>query len=154
GLLWYAMPYVQGESLRDRLQREKQLPIADAVRITTEVAGGLDYAHRHGVIHRDIKPENILLHDGSALVADFGIALAASTAGTRMTETGMSLGTPHYMSPEQAMGEREITARSDVYALGCVTYEMLVADPPFTGSTAQAVVAKVVTEQPAPPSRM
>jgi serine/threonine-protein kinase len=152
--LWYAMPFVDGESLRDRLQREKQLPIADAVRIATEVAGALDYAHRHGVIHRDIKPENILLHDGSALVADFGIALAASTAGTRMTETGMSLGTPHYMSPEQAMGEREITARSDVYALGCVLYEMLVGDPPFTGSTAQAIVAKVVTEKPAVPSRI
>ncbi len=115
----------------------------------SEVAAALDYAHRHGVIHRDIKPENILLHDGSALVADFGIALAASKAGgTRMTETGMSLGTPHYMSPEQAMGEREITARSDVYALGCVLYEMLTGDPPFTGSTAQAIVARVVTENP------
>ena len=148
GLLWYAMPFVQGESLRDRLQREKQLPIPEALRIATEVAGALDYAHRHGVIHRDIKPENILLHDGSALVADFGIALAASSAGTRMTETGMSLGTPHYMSPEQAMGEREITARSDVYALGCVTYEMLIGDPPFTGSTAQAIIAKVMTEVP------
>ncbi len=147
GLLWYAMPFVQGESLRDRLQREKQLPIADALRIASEVAAALDYAHRHGVIHRDIKPENILLHDGSALVADFGIALAASSAGTRMTETGMSLGTPHYMSPEQAMGEREITARSDVYALGCITYEMLTGDPPFTGSTAQAIVAKVITER-------
>ncbi|HEY3934389.1 MAG TPA: protein kinase [Gemmatimonadales bacterium] len=148
GLLWYAMPFVEGESLRDRLQREKQLPIADAVRITTEVAGALDYAHRHGVIHRDIKPENILLHDGSALVADFGIALAASTAGTRMTETGMSLGTPHYMSPEQAMGEREITARSDVYALGCIAYEMLVGEPPFNGPTAQAIIARVMTEEP------
>ncbi|HET9293384.1 MAG TPA: protein kinase, partial [Gemmatimonadales bacterium] len=122
-----------------------------AVRITTEVAGALDYAHRHGVIHRDIKPENILLHDGRALVADFGIALAASKAGdTRMTETGMSLGTPHYMSPEQAMGEREITARSDVYALGCVLYEMLLGEPPFTGPTAQSIVAKVMTEKPAP----
>ena len=148
GQLWYAMPFVEGESLRDRLQREKQLPIADAVRITAEVAGALDYAHRHGVIHRDIKPENILLHDGSALVADFGIALAASTAGTRMTETGMSLGTPHYMSPEQAMGEREITARSDVYALGCIAYEMLVGEPPFTGPTAQAIIARVMTEEP------
>ena len=107
------MPFVEGESLRDRLTREKQLPIADAVRIASEVAGALDYAHRHGVIHRDIKPENILLHDGSALVADFGIALAvASAGGTRMTETGMSLGTPQYMSPEQAMGEREIDART------------------------------------------
>jgi serine/threonine-protein kinase len=118
------------------------------------VSSALDYAHRHGVVHRDIKPENILLHDGQALVADFGIALAVSTAGgSRMTETGMSLGTPHYMSPEQAMGEREITARSDVYALGAVTYEMLTGDPPFTGSTAQAIVAKVVTEKPVPPSR-
>jgi len=148
GTAYYVMPYVDGESLRDRLQREKQLPIPDAVRITTEVAGALDYAHRHGVIHRDIKPENILLHDGSALVADFGIALAASSAGTRMTETGMSLGTPQYMSPEQAMGEREITAASDVYVLGCVTYEMLTGEPPFSGATAQAIVARVVTEQP------
>jgi hypothetical protein len=150
--LYYVMPFVEGESLRDRLRREKQLPIPDAVRIATEVASALDYAHRHNVIHRDIKPENILLHDGSALVADFGIALAVSTAGggTRMTESGLSLGTPHYMSPEQAMGEREITARSDVYALGAVLYEMLVGEPPFTGPTAQAVVAKVVTEEPRP----
>ncbi|MEO8140620.1 MAG: protein kinase, partial [Gemmatimonadota bacterium] len=149
GALYYVMPFVEGETLRDRLTREKQLPVADAVRIATEVAGALDYAHRRGVIHRDIKPENILLHDGSALVADFGIALAASKAGnTRMTETGMSLGTPHYMSPEQAMGEREISARSDVYALGCITYEMLTGDPPFTGSTAQAIVARVLTESP------
>jgi eukaryotic-like serine/threonine-protein kinase len=148
--LFYVMPFVEGESLRDRLNREKQLPISDAVRIATEVASALDYAHRHNVIHRDIKPENILLHDGRALVADFGIALAASKpGGTRMTETGMSLGTPTYMSPEQAMGEREITARSDVYALGCVTYEMLVGEPPFTGPTAQAIVAKVMTAEPA-----
>src|SRR5262245_24238726 len=150
GTAYYVMPFVEGESLRDPPVREKQLPIADALRIATEVAGALDYAHRHGIIHRDIKPENILLHDGSALVADFGIALAASKAGgSRMTETGMSLGTPTYMSPEQAMGEREITARSDVYALGCVTYEMLIGDPPFTGSTAQAIIAKVMTGQPA-----
>ena len=148
--LFYVMPYIEGESLRDRLTREKQLPIADAVRIAGEVASALDYAHRHGVIHRDIKPENILLHDGQALVADFGIALAASKAsGSRMTETGMSLGTPHYMSPEQAMGEREITARSDVYALGAMTYEMLLGEPPFTGPTAQSIVAKVMTEKPA-----
>ena len=153
--LYYVMPYMEGESLRDRLNREKQLPINDAVRIATEIAGALDYAHRHNVIHRDIKPENVLLHDGRALVADFGIALAASKAGgTRMTETGMSLGTPTYMSPEQAMGEREITARSDVYALGCVTYEMLIGDPPFIGSTAQAIVAKVMTEKPGAPSRL
>jgi len=148
GFLFYVMPYVEGETVRDRISREKQLPVTDAVRITIEVASALDYAHRQGVIHRDIKPENILLHDGSALVADFGIALAVSTAGTRMTETGMSLGTPHYMSPEQAMGEREITATSDVYALGCVLYEMLVGEPPFTGPTAQAIIARVVTEEP------
>jgi eukaryotic-like serine/threonine-protein kinase len=155
GTAYYVMPFVDGESLRDRLAREKQLPIADAVRIATEVAAALDYAHRRGVIHRDIKPDNILLHDGQALVADFGIALAVSTAGgTRMTETGLSLGTPHYMSPEQAMGEREITARSDVYALGVITYEMLTGDPPFTGSTAQAIVARVLTEKPVPPGRV
>jgi serine/threonine protein kinase len=151
GTAYYVMPFVEGESLRDRLSREKQLPVPDAVRVAGEVAAALDYAHRHGVIHRDIKPENILLHDGSALVADFGIALAVSSAGgSRMTETGMSLGTPHYMSPEQAMGEREITARSDVYALGVMTYEMLLGEPPFGGPTAQAIVAKVLTEAPRP----
>jgi len=150
GVVYYVMPYVEGESLRERINRERQLPVEDAVRIASEVAGALDYAHRHGVVHRDIKPENILLHDGSALVADFGIALAASSAGggTRLTETGMSLGTPHYMAPEQAMGEREITGRADVYALGCVLYEMLTGEPPFTGATAQAIVARVLTEEP------
>ncbi|HEX6316385.1 MAG TPA: protein kinase [Gemmatimonadaceae bacterium] len=156
GTVFYVMPFVTGESLRDRLQREKQLPIAEAVRITTEVASALDYAHRHAVIHRDIKPENILLHDGQALVADFGIALAAarSDGSTRMTETGMSLGTPHYMSPEQAMGERDLDARTDVYALGCVAYEMLVGEPPFSGPTAQAIVAKVMTATPEPISNV
>jgi len=150
GTVFYVMPFVEGESLRDRLTREKQLPIDDAIRIATEVADALHYAHEHGVIHRDIKPENILLQGGHALVADFGIALAASsTAGTRMTETGMSLGSPMYMSPEQAMGERTLDLRADVYALGCVLYEMLVGDPPFTGSTAQAIVGKVLTERPA-----
>ncbi len=149
--LFYVMPFVDGETLRDRLNREKQLPVPDAVRIAGEVASALDYAHRRGVVHRDIKPENILVHEGQALVADFGIALAASKAsGARMTETGMSLGTPHYMSPEQAMGEREITPRSDVYALGAVLYEMLTGEPPFTGNTAQAVVARVLTESPRP----
>jgi serine/threonine-protein kinase len=149
GQLYYVMPFVEGISLRDRLAREKQLPIAEAVRIATEIAGALDYAHRHGIIHRDIKPENILLHDGSALVADFGIALAVSSAGrNRLTETGLSIGTPQYMSPEQAMGERELDARSDVYALGCVTYEMLTGEAPFTGPTAQAIVAKVMTAEP------
>jgi serine/threonine protein kinase len=122
GLLYYVMPLVTGETLRARLERERQLPIADAVRIAREVVSALDYAHRQHVIHRDIKPEHILLHDGSALVADFGIALAVQAAGgQRMTQTGLSLGTPQYMSPEQAMGQRTIDARSDVYALGAVT---------------------------------
>ncbi len=149
GLLYYVMPLVTGETLRARLERERQLPIADAVRIARDVASALDYAHRQNVIHRDIKPENILLHDGSALVADFGIALAVQSAsGARMTQTGLSLGTPQYMSPEQAMGERTIDARSDIYALGAVTYEMLVGDAPFTGSSVQAIVARVLTEKP------
>ena len=152
GLLFYVMPYVEGETLRARLEREQQLPIDEAVRITREVASALDYAHRHGVIHRDIKPENILLHEGQALIADFGIALAVSTAGgPRMTQTGMSLGTPEYMSPEQALGERTVTAKSDIYALGCVLYEMLTGDPPFTGSSVQAIVAKVMKERPVAP---
>ena len=152
GTVFYVMPYVEGESLRERLTREKQLPVEEALRIAREVADALDYAHRHGVVHRDIKPENILLHGGHAQVADFGIALAASKSegSTRMTETGMSLGTPHYMSPEQAMGEREITAKSDIYALGCVLYEVLSGEPPFTGPTAQAIVARVMTERPRP----
>jgi eukaryotic-like serine/threonine-protein kinase len=148
--VFYVMPFVEGESLRDRLNREHQLPVDEAVRIAREVADALDYAHRHGVVHRDIKPENILLHDGRAQVADFGIALAVSRSdgGTRMTETGMSLGTPHYMAPEQAMGEREITPKADVYALGCVLYEMLAGEPPFAGPTAQAIIARVMTEEP------
>ena len=153
GTVFYVMPFVDGESLRDRLKREKQLPVDDALRIGREVADALQYAHEHGVIHRDIKPENILVQGGHALVADFGIALAASkVGGNRMTETGMSLGTPQYMSPEQAMGERELDARTDVYALGCVMFEMLAGEPPFTGPTAQAIVAKVVTA-PAPSVR-
>ena len=150
GLVFYVMPYVEDESLRDRLAREKQLPVEEAVRVATEVASALDYAHRHGVVHRDIKPENILLHEGQALVADFGIALAVSRTegGSRLTETGLSLGTPAYMAPEQAMGQREITPKADVYALGCVLYEMLTGEPPFTGPTAQAIVARVMTEAP------
>jgi eukaryotic-like serine/threonine-protein kinase len=151
GLLYYVMPYVEGESLRDKLNRETQLSIDDAVKITTEVADALDYAHRHGVIHRDIKPENILLHDGRPMVADFGIALAVSAAaGGRMTETGLSLGTPHYMSPEQATAERDITGRSDIYSLGAVLYEMLTGDPPHVGKTAQQIIAKIVTDVPRP----
>ncbi len=149
GLLYYVMPFVKGETLRARLEREKQLPLADAVRIAREVAGALDHAHKQGIIHRDIKPENILLQDGAAVVADFGIALAVQQAGgQRMTQTGLSLGTPHYMSPEQAMGEKSIDARSDIYALGAVTYEMLAGEPPFTGPTTQVIVAKVLSERP------
>ena len=149
GLLFYVMPFIDGETLRSRLEREKQLPVDDAIRLVQQVASALDAAHRKGVIHRDIKPENILLHDGQALVADFGIALAVQHAGgQRMTQTGLSLGTPQYMSPEQAMGEREITARSDVYALGAVTYEMLVGEAPFSGPSVQAIMARVITEQP------
>lgn len=148
GAVYYVMPFIQGETLRGRIDREKELPIAEALRIASEVASALDYAHRQGVIHRDIKPENILLHDGRALVADFGIALAASSADSRMTATGMSLGTPKYMAPEQAMGKREMTPACDVYALGATLYEMLVGDPPFIGATAQAVVARVLTSAP------
>jgi serine/threonine-protein kinase len=149
GLLYYVMPLVTGETLRARLERERQLPVDDAVLIAREVADAVGYAHGLGVIHRDIKPENILLQGGHALVADFGIALAVQTAaGQRMTQTGLSLGTPQYMSPEQAMGERGIDARSDVYALGAVTYEMLVGEPPFTGPSVQAIVARLLTEEP------
>jgi hypothetical protein len=151
GLLYYVMPYIEGETLRGKLNRETQLSVEEAVRITTEVADALDYAHRHNVIHRDIKPENILLHDGRAMVADFGIALAISAAaGGRMTETGLSLGTPHYMSPEQATAKKELTSRSDVYSLGAVLYEMLTGEPPHTGASAQAVVMKIVTEDVRP----
>ena len=146
--LYYVMPLMEGETLRDRITREKQLPISDAVRIARECAAALDYAHRKGIVHRDIKPENILLHDGSALVADFGIALAASKAGSRMTETGMSLGTPQYMSPEQAMGERELDARSDVYALACLVYEMLAGVPPIMGARGVVDNAKKFTSVP------
>src|SRR3954465_1464307 len=151
GLLYYVMPLVTGETLRARLEREKQLPIDDAIRIAREIADALGYAHGLGVIHRDIKPENILLQGGHATVADFGIALAVQQAGgQRMTQTGLSLGTPQYMSPEQAMGEREITPRAAVYALGAVTYEMLAGEPPFSGPSAQAIVARVMTEEPRP----
>ena len=151
GLLYYVMPYVAGESLRTQLERETQLAVDDAVRIAREVASALDYAHRNGVVHRDIKPENILIHENQALVADFGIALAVSAAGgARMTQTGLSLGTPAYMAPEQAMGERAIDGRADIYALGAVLYEMLVGEAPFTGPTVQAIVARVMTESPRP----
>ena len=150
GYLWFTMPFVEGESLRDRISRERQLPIADAVRITREVALALDYAHRHGIVHRDIKPENILLIDGQAIVADFGIARALGGSNESLTSTGMIVGTPGYMSPEQAAGDRAIDARTDIYSLGSVLYEMLAGEPPFTAATAQAVIARLMTESARP----
>ena len=146
GQLWFTMPYVEGESLRDRLRRERQLAVEDAVRITREAAQALQYAHEHGVVHRDIKPENLLLtRDGNTLVADFGIARALG-GEERLTQTGMSVGTPAYMSPEQASGDKTIDARTDVYSLGAVLYELLAGEPPFTGPTAQAMIMKRFTE--------
>jgi len=150
-LLWFTMPFVEGETLRSRLSREKQLPLDDALRIAREAADALDYAHRHGVVHRDIKPENILLSGSHALVADFGIGKALGNAGNdRLTETGLTLGTPAYMSPEQASGERDLDGRTDVYSLGAVLYEMLAGQPPFSGPTAQAVLIQRFTQDPRP----
>jgi serine/threonine-protein kinase len=147
GFLFYVMPFIDGESLRERLNRETQLGVDEAVRIAREVSDALDYAHRHGVIHRDIKPDNILLHDGRPIVADFGIALAVSAAaGGRMTETGLSLGTPHYMSPEQATADKDITGRSDIYSLASVLYEMLTGQPPHVGGSAQQIIMKIIAE--------
>ena len=149
GFLYYVMPYVEGESLRDRLSREKQLPLEDALRIAREVAGALDYAHQHDVIHRDIKPENILLQAHHAVVADFGIAKAIGVAGgEKLTATGLAVGTPEYMSPEQVSGRGELDGRSDVYALGCVLYEMLAGQPPFTGATVDSVLRQHLTAVP------
>ncbi len=144
GFLFYVMPYVEGETLADRIDREKQLPVGEAMRIATAVANALDHAHRNNVIHRDIKPANILLQDGEPVVADFGIALAVGVSGGRLTETGLSVGTPHYMSPEQATGDQTVGAATDVYALGAVLYEMLVGSPPYVGSTAQAILGKII----------
>ena len=151
GFLFFVTPYIEGDTLRDKIDREKQLSIEEALRITEDVASALDYAQKNGVVHRDIKPGNILRSaEGEPTVADFGIALAVAQAGGgRVTETGLSVGTPHYMSPEQATGDRDVDPRTDVYALGCVLYEMLVGDPPYQGSTAQAVLAKILTD-PAP----
>jgi len=155
GFLWYVMPFIDGETLRSKLDRESQLGVDEAVQIARDVAEALHYAHQHGIIHRDIKPENILLANGRPMVADFGIALAVSAAaGGRMTETGLSLGTPHYMSPEQATAEKEITARSDVYSLGSVLYEMLTGEPPHIGNSAQAIIMKIVTEDAQPVTRL
>jgi Tol biopolymer transport system component len=155
GFLFYVMPWIQGETLRTKLDRETQLGIDEAVRITADIADALQYAHEHGVIHRDIKPENILLANGRPMVADFGIALAVSAAaGGRMTETGLSLGTPHYMSPEQATAEKEISARSDVYSLGSVLYEMLTGNPPHVGSSAQQIIMRIITDVPRPVSEV
>src|SRR5688500_15805875 len=147
GFLYYVMPFIEGETLRDKLNRETQLGVDEAVRIAREVADALDYAHGRGVIHRDIKPENILIQNGRPMVADFGIALAVSAAaGGRMTETGLSLGTPHYMSPEQATAEKEISARSDVYSLASVLFEMLAGQPPHLGGSAQQIIMKIIAE--------
>ena len=149
--LFYVMPYVEGETLRDRLDREKQLPVDEAVRIAAEIADALAYAHGRAIVHRDVKPANVLLQNGRVLVADFGIALAVSAAGaSRLTETGLSVGTPQYMSPEQATGDRDLDGRSDLYSLACITYEMLAGDPPHSASTAQAILGKVLTESPRP----
>jgi serine/threonine-protein kinase len=149
GLLYYVMPYVEGETLRDRIHRETQLPVEDALKIAREVSEALAYAHEHGVIHRDIKPANILLGGGHAMVADFGIARAVSNTATEsLTRTGLAVGTPHYMAPEQAMGDREVDARADIYAVGALLYEMIAGEPPFTGPTAQAIVARSMTENP------
>ncbi|MFI5311164.1 MAG: protein kinase [Gemmatimonadales bacterium] len=153
GFLFYVMPFIDGETLRAKLDRETQLGVDEAVRIAREAADALDYAHQRGIVHRDIKPENILLHGGHALIADFGIALAVSAAaGGRMTETGLSLGTPHYMSPEQATAEKEITPRSDIYSLGSVLYEMLTGNPPHVGSSAQQIIMRIITDPVRPVS--
>lgn len=145
-LLYYVMPYVEGESLRQRLERERQLPLEDALQVARAVASALDYAHRHQIVHRDIKPENVMLHEGEAMVTDFGIAKAVSAAASdSLTQTGAAVGTPAYMSPEQAGGAVELDGRSDVYSLGCVVYEMLTGRTPFVGPTARAIIAQVLT---------
>ena len=152
GSLYYVMPYVRGESLRQRLARERRLPLKDALRIARELGAGLDYAHREGFIHRDVKPENVLLADGHAVIADFGIARAIcqSCDGQNVTEVGLTIGTPEYMSPEQAAGDRDLDGRSDLYSLACVIYETLAGEPPFAGASARAVMAQHLSEAPPP----
>ena len=151
GKLFYVMPYVDGESLRAKLARDRQLPIDEALHIAAGVASALDYAHKHGVVHRDLKPENILLQGAQPMIADFGIALAVSNAGgSRITQTGISLGTPQYMSPEQATSDHTIDGRSDIYSLAAVTYEMLTGEPPHTGNTSQSIIAKLLTDDVRP----
>src|SRR5437899_2365895 len=150
GFVYFVMPFVEGESLRDRLHREKQLPLDEALQIAREVADALSFAHGHDVVHRDIKPENILLEAGHAVVADFGIARAiTAAAGERLTQTGIAVGTPAYMSPEQAAGSKDLDGRSDLYSLGCVLYETLTGEPPFTGPTSESVVRQHLIAEPA-----
>src|SRR6266481_9367665 len=150
GFLYYVQPHVPGGSLRDRLEENRQLPLKDALRIAQEIGAGLDFAHRKGFVHRDVKPENILFADGHAVLADFGVARACCDAEAGVTEVGLAVGTPEYMSPEQASGDAELSAASDVYSLACVVYEMLAGEPPFRGSGPRAVMAKQVTETPRP----
>jgi serine/threonine-protein kinase len=154
-VLYYVMPLLHGETLREVITRERQLPVDRAIDIAQNIARGLEYAHRQGVIHRDIKPENVFLHEGQPIILDFGIALALATAGAdRLTYPGSFLGTPAYMSPEQASGDRDLDVRTDVYALGCVLYEMLAGDAPFTGSNVQSVIAKILHETPSRLARL
>src|SRR5687768_305987 len=151
GVLFYVMPHIEGETLRQRLNREGKLPAAEAARLARQLAGALDFAHRHGVVHRDIKPENIILVEGEPLILDFGIAKAISAAGgDTLTQTGIAIGTPAYLSPEQASGERQLDGRSDQYSLACVVYELIAGKPPFVANTAQGVIAKRFSEKPAP----